>query len=301
MNVPDDPARDDPARRDASSHHLLVLVLAAAILGLYGPVLLRLWSDWMTDANYAHGILVPPFVAWLIWRRRWDLRLLRRRPSYAGAWIVAASLVLFLLGHAAFEFFLTRISLLGVLAGVVVQLYGWRHLRVGLFPLCLLALAIPLPALVVNEIAFPMQLLASRFGVATLDVLSIPAVREGNIIRLERATLEVAEACSGIRSLISLGTLALVYGYLGRQALPVRGALALAVLPVVILANGLRVAGAGVAAHAWGPEAAAGFLHSFSGWLFFGCAFLMLVGVERVAAAIRWPGPPRPPAEVTHA
>jgi exosortase len=184
---------------------------------------------------------------------------------------------------------------------VVVQLYGWRHLRVGLFPLCLLALAIPVPALVFNQVAFPMQLMASQFGVATLEAMGVPAVREGNIIQLQRATLEVAEACSGIRSLISLGTLALVYGYLGRQAMPARAAVALAVLPVVIVANGLRVAGAGVVAHTWGPQAASGFLHSFSGWLFFGCAVLMLVAVERAAAAIRWPGPPRPPAAVTHA
>jgi exosortase len=274
---------------------VLVTVLIGAVIGLYGPVLLGLWSDWLSDDNYAHGVLVPPFVAWLIWRRRLDFQRLDRRPSYVGALLAAVGLCMYLVGHVGFEFFVTRVSLLVVLSGIVVQLLGWRHLRLCVFPLVLLALAIPLPALIFNEIALPMQLLASQFGVATLHALDIAAVREGNIILLERATLEVAEACSGIRSLISLGTLALVYGYLGRQSMAARALVVLAVFPVVIVANGLRVASAGAVADAYGAQAAAGFLHSFSGWLFFGSAVIMLVIVERGAAMLRWPGPPSPP------
>jgi exosortase len=276
-------------------HLALVVILAGAMVGLYGPMVPELWFDWTTNENYAHGILVPPFVAWLIWRQRAAFLALPRRPSYAGALLVAAGLCMFLVGQIGFEFFLTRVSVLVVLAGIVVQLLGWTHLRLSLFPLLLLGLAIPLPTIVFNEIALPMQLLASQLGVATLEAVSVPAIREGNIIRLDRATLEVAEACSGVRSLISLGTLALVYGYLSRQSLPARSIVVFAVLPVVIVANGLRVAGAGVAAHAWGAEAAAGFLHSFSGWLFFGSAVFMLAVVERGVASFRWPGPPPPP------
>jgi exosortase len=272
-----------------------MVVLAGAIAGLYGPVLPGLWSDWRNNENYAHGVLVVPFVVWLLWRRRHEVHSLERRPSYAGAVFAAFGLSMFLVGQLGAEFFLTRLSLLVVLAGAVVHLGGWSHLRVCLFPLLLLALAIPLPALLFNQLAFPMQLLASQLGVAALDAVNVPAIREGNIILLERATLEVAEACSGVRSLISLGTLALVYGYLGRQPMPARAVVVFMVLPIVIVANGLRVAGAGAVAHAWGPEAAAGFLHSFSGWLFFGSAVLMLVIVERSVAAFRWPGPPPPP------
>lgn len=283
-------------RRSLSSGEWgLLVVLAGALVGLYGPVLPGIWSDWRNNDNYAHGLLVPPFVAWLLWRRRHEIRGLERRPSYVGAVLAALGLGIFLVGQLGAEFFLTRVSLLVVLAGTVVQLGGWSHLRVCLFPLLLLALAIPLPALVFNQVAFPMQLLASQLGVAALDLVNVPAVREGNIILLERATLEVAEACSGVRSLISLGTLALVYGYLGRQPMLARGVVVFLVLPIVILANGLRVAGAGAVAHAWGPEAAAGFLHSFSGWLFFGSAVVMLVIVERGVSAFRWPGPPPPP------
>ena len=274
---------------------LPLLVLAAAITVVYAPVVASLWSDWLTDANYTHGVLVPPAVAWLVWRRRVELRTIGRRPSHAGALIVAASLGVFLLGQAAFEFFLTRMSLLGVVAGVVVQLLGWRHLRVCLFPLLLFALAIPVPALLFNQVAFPMQLLASQFGVAALDVAGIPAIREGNIILLERATLEVAEACSGIRSLISLGTVALFCGAIGGYTRQARVLVAVAVMPVVVVANGFRVAGAGAVAHVYGAETAAGFLHTFSGWLFFLAAILMLVAVERGAVALSWPGGPSQP------
>jgi exosortase len=273
----------------SSTHRTLLVVLAAALLVLYGRVLAGLVSDWLSDDNYAHGILVPPFVAWLVWRRRTDLRQLDLRPSLAGVVVVGLGLLVYLVGQTAFEFFLTRISLLIVVSGAVVALFGWRHLRPLLFPLLLVALAIPLPALLFNEIAVPMQLLASQFGVATLEATGIPAVREGNIILLERATLEVAEACSGIRSLISLGSVALAIGYLGHQSLPVRFLVAIAVFPVVIVANGLRVAGAGAIAHAWGTDAAAGFVHSVSGWVFFGLAIVMLAVVERSAAVVRWP------------
>lgn len=274
---------------------VLLTALAAALVALYWSTLVGLWSDWLQDPDYAHGLIVPPLVAWLIWRQRVAFRALEPRPSVAGAVIVAASLLTFLVGHAAFEFFLTRLSLVGVLAGVVVHLFGWQHLRLCLFPLLLLAIAIPLPSLIFNQIALPMQLLASRAGVAMLDVLNIPAVREGNIIVLERVTLEVAEACSGIRSLISLGTLVLVYGYLSSQSLPVRWIVALSIFPVVIVANGLRVASTGVVAHIYGAPAVTGILHSISGALFFGVAVLMLLAVERAARVIRWPGTPGSP------
>lgn len=262
-----------------------ILAVAAALSVLYASIMAALWSDWLTDENYAHGILVPPFIAWLLWHRRAEWQSMAARPATSGLALVVLGLLIFLAGQAAFEFFLTRQSLLVVVAGVVVYLWGWRHLRLCLFPLLLAALAIPLPALVFNEIAVPMQLVASQVGVAMLDASGIPALREGNIIYLQQATLEVAEACSGVRSLISLGTVALVYGYLARQSVAVRTVVAVSVLPVVIVANGFRVAGAGVAAHMYGAETAAGFLHTFSGWLFFGMAVLMLVGVERLSAS----------------
>ena len=284
------PAHLTGRRADARSSALSVVDLAtlfvviAAIAALYAGVAARLWRDWLTDDNYAHGVLVLPVIAWLIWRQRTSVAAMTREPSWLGAGLVAASLALFLLGQATFEFFITRVSLLGVVAGVVVQLFGWRQAYALRFPLLLLAMAIPLPALVFNEIAFPLQLLASRFGVLLLKLLHVPAWRDGNIIRLSHVTLEVAEACSGVRSLISVLTLAVAYGALVRLRPSVHLLLALAAVPVVLLTNGLRVAGAGFMAHAWGASAATGFLHGFSGGLFFAGAVVLLFLVERAIA-----------------
>jgi len=152
---------------------------------------------------------------------------------------------------------------------------------------------IPLPALIFNQVAFPLQLLASRAGEMALSVLHIPVLREGNVIVLAHTTLEVAEACSGIRSLVSLLTLGIVYGYFIDPRGPVRVAVALSTVPVAVVANGLRVAGTGIAAHYYGPQAAQGFLHSFSGWMVFVVAMAAVLGVRYLVVAgieaMPWP------------
>ena len=194
------------------------------------------------------------------------------------------------------ELFLTRLSMLGGVAGAVLFLYGWNHLRVLAFPLAFLLLMIPIPAIVFNQVAFPLQLLASRFGELALAATGVPVLREGNVITLANTTLEVAEACSGIRSLISLLTLAIVFGYFVDRRPWVRVTLALASVPVAIVANGMRVAGTGIAAHRMGPDAAEGFFHTFSGWFVFLVAFALLFAVQRfiAVAAPAAPGEPAP-------
>jgi exosortase D (VPLPA-CTERM-specific) len=151
------------------------------------------------------------------------------------------------------------------------------------FAFLLLFLAIPIPAIVFNQITFPLQLLASRFGEFSIAACGIPVLREGNVITLATTTLEVAEACSGIRSLVSLLTLALLWGYFTGSPRWLRWVLALSSVPIAIFANGIRVAGTGIAAHAVGPEAAEGFFHTFSGWLVFLVAGGLLLLVHQVA------------------
>jgi exosortase len=164
----------------------------------------------------------------------------------------------------------------------VLFLLGWNHLRILFFPIAFLLLMVPIPAIIFNQIAFPLQLIASRFGEVVVRLFDIPVLREGNVITLANTQLEVAEACSGIRSLISLLTLGIVYGYFMDRRTWVRVIVALATVPVAIVANGLRVAGTGVAAHYYGPEAAQGFFHTFSGWIVFLAAFVMLFVVQRL-------------------
>jgi len=259
--------------------HALVLV---AVLVLYRDVMAKLVVAWQTDENYSHGFLIVPMALYLAWERRGVLAAAPARPSLAGLALVFASLGVLGAGTLGAELFLTRVSLLGVLAGAVLWLFGWQHLRALAFPIGFLLLMIPIPAILFNQVAFPLQLLASRFGEAALGAFGIPVLREGNVITLSHMTLEVVEACAGIRSLVSLLTLAIVYGYVMEQRTWVRVAVALSAIPVAIVANGVRVAGTGIAAHVWGPEGAEGFFHSFSGWAIFLVATALLVGVHRV-------------------
>jgi exosortase D (VPLPA-CTERM-specific) len=278
----------------------LVLV-AVGFAALYYHVVVKLVHDWGADDNYSHGFLIVPIALYLVWERRARLAAAPTRPSWLGLLLIVLSLAVLGAGVLGAELFLTRISMLGVLAGIVLFLYGWRTLRLLAFPLAFLLLMIPLPAIIFNRIAFPLQLLASRFGELALTIAGVPVLREGNVITLSNTSLEVAEACSGIRSLVSLLTLAIVYGYVMDRRPWARITLALASIPVAIAANGIRVAGTGLAAHYVGPEAAQGFFHEFSGWLVFVVAFILLFAVQRVIA---WMAPdrtdrPAPPPAVS--
>ena len=252
---------------------------------LYWPVITKLIHDWGINENYSHGYLIPPLAAYLIWERRHRLAAAPASGSALGLVIVAGSTVVYLIGLLGAELFLSRIALLGTLVGGVLYVLGWQHLKMLAFPLGVLLLMIPIPAILFNQIVFPLQLVASRAGETSIAAFGIPVLREGNIIILANTTLEVAEACSGIRSLVSLLTLAVVFGYFTDPRPGVRLAIALSAIPVAIIANALRVAGTGIAAHYYGSAAAEGFFHSFSGWIVFIAAFAMLFGVIRV---LRW-------------
>jgi exosortase len=267
------------------------VLLVCSFAVLHWQVMTTLVQDWVADDNYSHGFLIVPIAAYLVWERREKLSLLPVRPWSPGLVVVAGSLVVLLVGVLGAEEFLSRIAMLGTIAGGVLFVLGWGHLRALAFPLAFLLLMIPIPTIIFNHIAFPLQLVASKLGVLPLSVAGIPVLREGNVIVLSNTTLEVAEACSGIRSLVSLLTVGIVYGYFIDPRGGIRTAIALSTVPVAILANGLRVAGTGVAAHYYGAVAAQGFFHAFSGWLVFLAAFIMLFAIVRF---LRWLAPPAP-------
>jgi exosortase len=257
------------------------LVLGGLLLA-YWPVLTGLVDAWSNDDNYSHGFFIVPLAAYFAWERRQAFLNAPIQPALAGLGVVAAALVLLVAGMLGAEYFLSRISLLVALAGIVLFLFGWPRLRVLLFPLSFMVLMIPLPALIFNKIAFPLQLLASNVGESSISAMDIPILREGNVLILANATLEVAEACSGIRSLVSLFTLGIVFGYFADPRPWVRSVIALSAIPVAILANGLRVASAGVAAHNFGTAGVEGVFHDFSGWAVFVIAFLMMLALQRL-------------------
>jgi exosortase len=262
-----------------------LLILTA--LGLtYWQVAVRLVQAWVEDGNYSHGFLIVPLAVYFAWERRERLKAAPIRGSWLGLAIIAASLLVLIAGLLGAELFLTRVSLVGTASGIVVYLFGWQHARILVFPLAFLLLMVPIPAIIFNQIAFPLQLFASRVGEAAISGVGIPVLREGNVLHLANKTLEVAEACSGIRSLVSLITLGIVYGYFMDQRFWVRALIVGSAVPVAILANGARVAGTGMAAHWLGPEAAEGFFHEFSGWIVFVFAFAMILVIQKVISKV---------------
>jgi exosortase len=254
--------------------------------------------DWWTDDNYSHGFLIIPIALYLAWERRRLFADVLPRASILGLIVVVGSIAVLLAGLLGSELFLTRISILGTVTGSVLFLFGWARLRVLAFPLAFLFLMIPLPAIIFNQIAFPLQLLASRVGEFTLTSVQIPVLREGNVLILANTSLEVAEACSGIRSLVSLLTLGIVFGHFADQRGWMRALIALSTIPIAIVANAARVAGTGIAAHRFGPGAAEGFLHEFSGWAVFVVALLMMMALQRILARLV---PPRTPDQAVAA
>jgi exosortase len=260
--------------------HVAVVLVSFTLL--YWNVMVKLVNDWSTDDNYSHGFLIVPLALYLAWERRERVFALPLKPSWLGLAVVLCSVIVLAAGTLGAELFLARISMIGVLVGAIVYLAGWPHLRALIFPVAFLLLMVPVPAILFNQITFPLQLLASQAGEYGLSALSIPVLREGNIIVLAHTKLEVVEACSGIRSLVSLLTLGIVYSYFVDERAPVRWAISLSAIPVAIVSNAMRITGTGVAAHYYGVEAAEGFFHSFSGWVVFVVAFAAILGVKQL-------------------
>ena len=271
------------AQEESLSPPSLVVLsaLLAAVLVAYWEVAGALVAQWIADENYSHGFLIVPLAGYFAWTRRERLRELPLAPSVWGVIFVVLSLAMLAAGVAAAELFVARTSLIGVLAGSVLFLCGWRHLRVLAFPLAFLLLMIPPPEIVFNQVALPLQLFASQAGELTLRTFGVPVLRDGNVLELASMRLEVAEACSGIRSIVSLLAFALMLGQFGGCSTSRLWLLALSTVPIAVLANATRVAATGLAAHSYGRAAAEGFLHTTSGLLVFGVAVLALLAFDR--------------------
>lgn len=281
------------------------LAISAALVFVYGFVLVKLGHDWWTDENYSHGLLIPFVIGYIVWTQREHFKAESARPGMIlGGSLVILGLLMLFAGTAGAELFMQRISLVPMLAGIVIYFWGYRLLKLLLVPFALLVLAIPIPTIVFNKVAFPLQLFASRCAVWAMSFWGIPVLRQGNVIELlprgarQTRKLEVVEACSGIRSLMTLLTLAVVFAYFtyprptdgngdngGRFAWLKsyawwRSAIIVAsAVPIAIFTNAMRVSGTGILSHYYGTEVADGFFHSFSGWAIYVVAFLMLFAV----------------------
>jgi len=255
---------------------------------LYSTVLGYLVQQWWTDDNYSHGFLVPLFSAYLMWQRRTALAATPIRGHWSGWPLLVAGIGCLVLGDLAAENFLLRSSLILIVGGLVLIHLGPAAFRLAAFPLAFLFFMIPLPATVFYKIAFPLQTLAAANSARVLDLLGVPALLDGNVIHLSRVSLGVAEACSGIRSLISLLALAVAWAYLTLPSLATMSVLVASAVPITIAANAARIVITGLIGQSFGLEYAQGFFHTFSGWLIFVFAFFCLAAVHwliRVSAA----------------
>ena len=280
-------------------------LIAAALAFVYGSVLAKLGRDWWTDENYSHGLLIPFVIGGIVYLEFDGLKKAVSKPSHlAGFGLIAFALLMLLGGTLGAELFTQRISLVVMLAGIVVYFFGRQVLKSLVVPFVLLLLAIPIPQIIFNKIAFPLQIYASRMAVWGIRLFEVPSVRKGNVIEIlpngatQIIALEVVEACSGIRSLMTLMTLALVLAYFTRSKKQLNNGgtfrflknfdfwraviLMLSAIPIAVFTNAARVAATGVLTYYYGRRATESVWHELSGWLVYLVALALLIGFNLI-------------------
>ena len=260
----------------------------ALLLASYAPVLWRLVRQWDYDPDMGHGFFVPLVAGFIVWQKRAELLALKPSPNWWGLAVVLYGGLQLWIATLGAELFLARTAFVISVIGIVLLLGGTAWVRALAFPLFLLFFMIPIPTVVYNSITFPLQLLASRVSTEALNLMQIPVLREGNVLELAEQKLSVVEACSGIRSLLSLTFLSLVYGYFFESKVWMRVALFVSTIPIAIVANASRVTLTGVLTE-YKPELAEGFFHTASGWVIFMVALAILIGLHQILnRGYRW-------------
>lgn len=271
---------------------------AILLIAVYYPILSKLVLQWSTDDDVSHGFFVPLVAGYIAWQRREKLLSMEWKPAWWGVGLLVWAGLQAYVGMLGAELFLQRTAFLLSLVAMLLILGGTRLVRELAFPLLMLPFMIPLPTVVYNQITFPLQLFASAVAEKSLEVLNIPVLRDGNILELASQKLSVAEACSGIRSLMSLSFLSLVYGYFFDRKVWMRWVLLIATIPIAIIANSARVTLTGVFSEI-DPSLAEGFFHEAEGWVIFVVALVILVAVHQLLNWIyrRLRPQPAPPIE----
>jgi len=272
-----------PAARSLPWIHLVWF--GALLLLCYAPVLLRMGNDWIIDEDMGHGFFVPAVSVYLVWLKRDALLSGSYKPFLPGLILVVIGGLQLMAATLGVELFLARSAFLVSLVGTLLTLGGWKLVKDLGFPLFLLVFMIPLPAIIYNQITFPLQLLASQIAEFTLSAVGIPVLRDGNILELPSQRLSVVEACSGIRSLLSLSFLSLVYGFFFDSKTWMRWVLLVLTVPIAISANAFRVTVTGILSEV-NPELASGLFHSLEGWVIFMIALVLLVIAHRIVNLI---------------
>jgi exosortase len=266
------------------------LILAALIAVLYAGQWKGLASEWTSSPDASYGVVLACVAIVLAWQRRRPFAVAANptSPVLPGLGALVLGIGLYLAGTLGADLFLTRSSLIIVLGGLLWFLAGGPALRVMAVPLVFLLLAIPLPALVVNAVTLPLQLVASRIAESALATAGVPVFRDGNVLQLPSTMLQVAEACSGLRSLVSLGAIGVLLAWATQSSMVMRIAIIVATVPIAIAMNGLRIAATGVACEIWGGDVASGGWHTFTGWVTFVVSLWLLVQSSRALTRFGW-------------
>lgn len=262
-----------------------VVLLGGLLVLLFWDVVPAMANVWWTDEAYSHGLLIPPLAIYVAWLNRDDVLAAPAVSDSRGLVLAAAGCGIHLLGRLGAEFFLTRVSLVLILAGIILTYWGMARLWKLSFSLILLATMVPIPQIVYNKLAAPLQLFASSMASNTLELMGVAIFRDGNVMHLSGISLGVAEACSGLRSISSLSVLALVIGYFVCSSVGVRGLLFFMSFPVAIAVNVMRIVITALFAQE-NPALAEGFFHSFSGWVVFLVGFAFIYGIAVVFARL---------------
>ena len=259
-----------------------VILLVLLFIGLYYQIIFYMVKDWYNDSNYSHGFLIPFISAYIIWTNREKIFTIRIKPDNLGLLVLFFGLSVYILGIIGAEFFTMRFSMIPVILGIVYYLCGREMVKSILLPVGFLVCMIPIPAIVFNIVAFPLKLLAANIATNIIQFVNIPVIRDGNIIHLADMSLEVADACSGIRSLMSMIALGVAYAYIFQKSMLKRTILVLCIVPITIITNVGRVTGTGILSHYVGQAAAQGFFHEFAGIVVFLVAFAMFISVATI-------------------
>jgi exosortase len=259
--------------------------VSALLLICYAPVLKGLVAQWYDDPDMGHGFFVPAIAAYIAWQLRDRIADKAPVPNWWGLVIMIWAAFQLYIATLGAELFLARTSIVFSIIGAVLLLGGTEYIKIFGFPLFLLFFMVPIPAIIYNQITFPLQLLASRVAETAITNIGIPVIREGNVLELAEQKLNVVEACSGIRSLLTLTFLSLVYGYFAETRIWIRVVLFLSTIPIAIIANAGRVTLTGIIAD-FKPELAEGLFHEAQGWVIFMVAFAILALLHQLLVRI---------------